>query len=152
VSGSKKFMTETNAVSEFKGFEKLQGLVALSDSTGTPLISLHSPPNLKPKHTLTESRTTDRDGRRVRGDSGLPQFPGDLGQRDSPVQPGTHAHIHDAHRHTHERTAWLKATRLDHDTVLAQTTFVSVPKDDPMLQHGQKITARKGTRKHHTHN
>jgi hypothetical protein len=41
VSGSKKFMTETNAVSEFKGFEKLQGLVALSDSTGTPLPTLH---------------------------------------------------------------------------------------------------------------
>ncbi len=92
-------MTETNAVSEFKGFEKLQGLVALSDSTGTPLIRHRSPSDLKPKRTLTDSRTTDRDGRRVRGHSGLPQFPGDLGQRDSPVQPGTHPHIHDA-RHT----------------------------------------------------
>jgi hypothetical protein len=35
MSGAMKFITENNGTVDFKGYEKMQGLLVLSDSTGT---------------------------------------------------------------------------------------------------------------------
>lgn len=86
MSGAMKFITENNGTVDFKGYEKMQGLLALSDST-------------------------EEDG-------------------GFETVPGYHKFLE----------TWAKQT-----PIFNKGSFVYVPKEDPLREHSQKITARKGS-------